>query len=159
MNSNFKAVLLTILTLSVFTIAVVELSGVSNTAIFNKYGSGKKEEEEKPRMELVNQIPRTKMQLIETAHDFGDVKEGEVVKHVFKVKNVGTNPLMISKTDVSCGCTATDFTHEPIPPNGEGQITVQFNTKGKEGIQKKNILIHSNGEVEAVSISIAANVK
>jgi hypothetical protein len=81
------------------------------------------------------------------------------VKHVFKVKNVGANPLMISKTDVSCGCTATDFTHEPIPPNGEGKITVQFNTKGKEGIQKKNILIHSNAEVEAVSISIAANVK
>jgi hypothetical protein len=159
MNNNFKAVLLTILTLSVFTIAIVELTGISTTAIYNKYGAGKKEEVEHPRTELVNQIPKTTMQLMETAHDFGNVKEGDLVKYAFRLKNTGTNPLMISKTDVSCGCTATDFTHEPIPPNGEGMVTVQFNTSGKEGVQKKNILIHSNAEPEAVSISIAANVK
>jgi hypothetical protein len=41
MNSQLKTILLTVLALSVFTLALVELSGVSSTALFNKYHIGK----------------------------------------------------------------------------------------------------------------------
>lgn len=170
MNQNFRAVLLTILTLSVFVIAIVELSGVSKTAIINKFG---REESAKPtagtlqmpvsekseREKQANAMPKTKMVFDTTVHNFGTVKEGDVVKYAFKFKNAGDNPLMISKTDVSCGCTVPSFPKEPIAPGAVGEIMVQFNTSGKEGLQKKNILVHSNNEAEAVSISIEANVK
>ena len=41
MNTQLKSVLLTVATLSLFVIALIELSGVSSTALFNKYGLGK----------------------------------------------------------------------------------------------------------------------
>ena len=37
MNPQVKTILLTILTLSAFTIALIELSGVSKTALVNKF--------------------------------------------------------------------------------------------------------------------------
>lgn len=169
MNQNFKAVLLTILTLSVFVIAIVELTGISKTAIFNKFGhqqaapvAGPIEmpaPEKSAREKQANAMPKTKMVFDTTLHNFGTVKEGDIVKYAFKFKNTGDNPLMISKTDVSCGCTVPSFPKEPIAPGGTGELMVQFNTSGKGGVQKKNILVHSNAEVEAVSISIEANVK
>ena len=169
MNQNFKSVLLTILTLSVFVIAIIELSGVSTTALFNKFGREKVSvqagtiqmpvDERSAREKQANAMPKTKMVFDTTVHNFGTVKEGDVVKYAFKFKNAGENPLMISKTDVSCGCTVPSFPKEPIAPGATGEITVQFNTSGKEGLQKKNILVHSNNEAEAVSISIEANVK
>jgi hypothetical protein len=168
MNSNFKAVLLTILTLSVFVIAIVELTGISKTAIFNKHqdevemtskGVPVTVDEKSARTSEVNAMPKTKMTFDTMVHNFGTVSEGQVVKYAFKFKNTGSNPLMISKTDVSCGCTVPSFPKEPIVPGGTGEIMVQFNTSGKEGLQKKNILVHSNAEAEAVSISIEANVK
>ena len=38
MNPTLKTVLLTVLTLSLFAIALVELSGVSRTALINRFG-------------------------------------------------------------------------------------------------------------------------
>jgi hypothetical protein len=169
MNQNFKAVLLTVLTLSIFVIAIIELTGISKTAMFNKFGHQEAAPaagpiampvpEKSAREKQANAMPKTKMVFDTMVHNFGTVKEGEVVKYAFKFKNTGDNPLMISKTDVSCGCTTPSFPKEPIAPGGTGEIMVQFNTSGKEGMQKKNILVHSNAEVEAVSISIEANVK
>ena len=69
------------------------------------------------------------------------------------------NPLYIAKTDVTCGCTVPTFPQEMIAPDGEGEITVEFNPSGKSGIQQKNIIVHSNALPEAVSISIEADVK
>jgi hypothetical protein len=41
----------------------------------------------------------------EVKYDFGSIKQGDVVDHVFKFKNTGTQPLVISNIGVSCGCT------------------------------------------------------
>jgi hypothetical protein len=176
MNSNIKAVLLTVLTLSMFTIAIVELTGISNTAIFNRFHKQDPGEElyvpekasqatdtagVKPvtRSQKVLEMEKTSMEFSETKFNFGKAKEGQVLKHTFRFKNTGTQPLMIAKTDVTCGCTVTDFPKEPIPPAGEGKLTVQFNTSGKSGIQQKNIIVHSNAVPEAVGISIEADIK
>jgi hypothetical protein len=175
MNQNYKAVLLTILTLSVFTLTIIELTGVSSTALFNKFhigGNGSSAESSTPaksgekianpiddRMQKAAGMPKTKMQFAETMHNFGKLKEGEKVKYSYKFKNTGENPLMIAKTDVSCGCTVTSYSLQPIAPGGDGEITVEFNTSGKSGYQQKNIIVHSNAQPEAVSIGFEADVK
>jgi hypothetical protein len=172
MRSNFIVVLLTVLTLSVFTIAIVELSGISNKSISARFWSGNKGAEgslfaHQPlplppvdeRTQQVNGMPKTTMEFAEKKFNFGEAPEGKQLKHAFKFKNTGPNPLMISKTDVSCGCTVPSFPKEPIAPGGEGEITVVFNSQGKSGVQQKNILVHSNAALEAVSISIEADIK
>ena len=39
-------------------------------------------------------------------HDFGDIKQGEKVTHVFVLTNSGGDLLTISNVNASCGCTA-----------------------------------------------------
>jgi len=58
--------------------------------------------------------------------------EGEKVVHVYKFKNSGKEPLVISNAKGSCGCTVPEWPREPIPVGGSGEIRVQFDSKVKE---------------------------
>lgn len=158
MNAQLKTILLTVLTLSVFVLTLVELSGVSSTALFNKYHIGSNPNQPS-RDQEVAQLPKTSIQFYDTMYNFGEIKEGDVVKHAFKFKNTGNNPLMISKADVSCGCTVPTFSKEPIAPGGEGEIMVQYNSSHHPGTQQKNVIVHSNAQLEAISIGFKAEVK
>ncbi len=76
--------------------------------------------------------------------DFGKVKEGNKVKHVFNFKNVGKVPLVISDVKSTCGCTIPDWTEDPIEPGADGKISVEFNTNGKPGEQSKPVTVFAN---------------
>lgn len=166
MNPQLKTILLTILTLSVFAIALVELSGVSSNALFNKYGIGEggSHVHEDPalvdkRKEEASTMPKTIISFDDTKHDFGTITEGEKVSHAYHFKNAGTNPLLISNAVASCGCTVPSYPKEPIPPGGEGEIVVEFNSTNRVGIQNKNVLVYSNAQEESVSIGFTVDVK
>lgn len=166
MGNNYRAVLLTVLTISVFTIAIIELTGISRTAIFRPYKGANQVSSatvlpQKPKNEREQQVAvmqKTSIQFYESKFNFGKHKEGEILKHTFKFKNNGPNPLMIAKASVSCGCTVPTFPKEPIPPNAEGELVVEFNSEGREGFQQKNIIVHSNAVPDAVPISIEAEI-
>lgn len=166
MNQQLKAVLLTVLTLSCFVIALVELSGVSSNALFNKYGIGKGSSsnglmpnEALSRDKQIAAMPKTTLYFYDTKHNFGEIKEGDVVKYAYRFKNTGPNPLMISKVDVSCGCTVPSFSKEPIQSGGEGEIILQYNSANHPGHQEKNAMVHSNAQQESISIGFDAEVK
>ena len=162
MNAQLKTVLLTVLTLSVFVIALVELSGVSKTALINKYEGADDhthEHDHEGNTSSLSNIPKTKMEFQETKHSFGTITEGEKVTHAFKFRNTGDNPLIISNAVASCGCTVPSYPKEPIAPGGEGEIVVAFNSAGRPGHQQKNVMIHSNAEQEAMSIGFEVEVK
>jgi hypothetical protein len=165
MNSQVKTILLTVLTLSLFAIAIIELSGVSSRALFNKYGIGTAPphatdlQERNEREATVKKLPKTNIYLLEQKFDFGKVKEGGKVKHAFKFKNTGQNPLMISDAFASCGCTVPSFSKEPVLPGNDGEITVEFDTKGRKGKNHKSVIIVSNAAQEKVSVSFDAEVE
>jgi hypothetical protein len=77
-------------------------------------------------------------------HDFGTVKEGQVVEYTYTVKNTGEAPLIIQNAQPSCGCTAPDWTKEPIPVGGTGFVKAKFDTNGKPNIQNKSITVTAN---------------
>jgi len=166
MNSQLKSILLTVATLSLFVIALIELSGVSSTALFNKYGIGKggKNEhlaaikEEAERKEKAKGMAKTTMDFADPTFNFGKIKEGEVVSHSFHFKNKGTAPLFIISAQASCGCTVPSFPKEPIAPGGEGDILVKFDSHNRKGHQQKNILITSNSQLERMSIGFEVDV-
>lgn len=166
MSSQFKTALLTILTLSLFAIALVELSGVSSTALFNKYSIGSRPSEkaaaraqEQARVDSTASMPKTEITFLETRHDFGVITDGAIVKHDFRFRNTGSNPLLISKVDASCGCTVPSFPKEPVPPGGEGVISAQFNSTNRLGKQSKNLLVYSNAQQDRISIGFDADVR
>jgi hypothetical protein len=91
--------------------------------------------------------------------DFGKIKQGESVTHIFKFKNVGKEPLIISEAHGSCGCTQPIFPKEPIMKGKEGEIKVTFNSAGKMGVQDKTVTITSNSKTPSRILHIKGNVE
>jgi hypothetical protein len=92
-------------------------------------------------------------------HDFGDITEGEKVEFVYKFTNTGTEPLIITNVQVTCGCTTPKgWPRDPVKPGGRGEIPVQFNSQGKFGRQNKVVTIVSNAVDGNSQITFSANV-
>lgn len=91
--------------------------------------------------------------------DFGEAKEGDIVKHVFKFTNVGKVPLTILKARSSCGCTVPEWPEEPIAPGASGEIVAKFNTDGKIGHQAKKIYVTANTYPNETEVVVKGVVK
>jgi hypothetical protein len=76
--------------------------------------------------------------------NFGFVKQGTVVKIEYDFQNTGTEPLIISNIEVSCGCTVADFPHYPIKPGESSIVLITFNTKEKYDRQDRTVEVISN---------------
>ncbi|TPE45996.1 DUF1573 domain-containing protein [Pontibacter mangrovi] len=95
----------------------------------------------------------------EKEFNFGDIAQGDVVEHTFKFTNTGTQPLVIERVDVTCGCTTPAWSKEPVMPGKTGFVTAKFNSAGKMGQQKKAITVHSNAADGAKYVYIVTNIK
>ena len=80
----------------------------------------------------------------DTSHYFGTVNEGEKLAYEFSFTNTGKQPLLISGTKGSCGCTVSDYPRQPVAPGKTAVINVIFNTAGKTGHQEKSIEVAAN---------------
>jgi hypothetical protein len=85
-----------------------------------------------------------KMTFKYSSFDFGEVKEGEIVRHDFEFINNGNAPLVIQNAHSTCGCTVPEWPKDPIPPGESGKIKVEFNTKAKANFQEKPVIITAN---------------
>ena len=94
----------------------------------------------------------------EVAHEFGDIHQGDVVEHVFAFENTGTEPLIITNVQTTCGCTAPSWPRDPIAPGQANEIKVRFNSAGKMGRQNKVITVISNATSSSSQIKIVTNV-
>lgn len=99
------------------------------------------------------------IEFTETAFDFGTVEEGEKVSHSYQFTNTGETSLVISNAMASCGCTVPDWTREPIPPGGTGEIEAVFDSNGRVGKQSKTITVHANTDPATVQLSLTGEVK
>ena len=88
--------------------------------------------------------PLPVMEWASIEHDFGTIKEGDKVTHVYKFKNTGAVPLIIETVRPSCGCTAPNWSKEPIPVGGTGEVEVVFDSKGKPNAQNKTVTVTAN---------------
>ncbi len=82
-------------------------------------------------------------------HDFGSVPDGEVVKHVYRLKNVEPVPIAIERISPSCGCTVPSVSYVDergerveslsprsgaerlitIPPGTEAELEIRIDTR------------------------------
>ncbi len=101
---------------------------------------------EKAAEPVVKQGP-PKIVVDEKSYDFGKVKEGTNVEHVYKIKNEGEGELVIENVRSSCGCTVAQPTSKNVPPGGESEIKATFRTAGRGGKTRKTITVKSNDPV------------
>ena len=101
----------------------------------------------------------TKAQYSELEYNFGKVKEGDTVKHIFKLKNTGQEPLMIYKTRGSCDCITAIPSREVFMPDSTAEIFVFFNTKGRKGPQTRTVSIITNTESTETILTLKGEVE
>ena len=77
--------------------------------------------------------------------DYGTIEKGADGVRVFKFKNTGDAPLIITKVKSSCGCTVPKKPEAPILPGMTGEIQVKYDTNRVMPI-RKTISVTSNAE-------------
>lgn len=102
--------------------------------------------------------PQGKIVFEETSKDFGEINQGDKVSHTFKFRNAGTAPVIITKVLTTCGCTASEYTKEPVLPGKTGIIKATFDSKGKHGIQNKVLSVLSNASNNDEHLTLRVNV-
>ncbi|MFZ4931842.1 DUF1573 domain-containing protein [Chryseobacterium sp. Mn2064] len=107
----------------------------------------------------VSNEPSTSVALSESNFDFGKVKKGDKVEHVYEITNTGKNPLVISEVKPGCGCTAPDFTKEPIMPGKKGKITLHFDSSNFDGNVQKYADVFANVEKAPIKLTFTANIQ
>ena len=94
----------------------------------------------------------------ERKHDFGKIPAVRKDSVCFYFENTGTAPLVIQKVTTTCGCTASEWSKEPIEPGSNGHVKVVFNPKGYNGTFSKSIFVKSNAETDVVLLKITGEV-
>ena len=96
----------------------------------------------------------------ETGHDFGKVKQGDVLVHEFVFKNEGDAPLVIERVDTTCGCAAALLSDQTIQPGQEGRIKATFDTRGYSGrITRYIILISNDSDKRRRELALTVNIE
>lgn len=92
------------------------------------------------------QIIGPKISIPVSAHDFGNIKQGDVVKFEFDIVNSGDDILKIKNVNASCGCTAAKPDKNELGPGEGTKLKVEFNSAGRVGKQVKTVFIETNDE-------------
>ena len=89
--------------------------------------------------------------------DYGTIEKGSDGVRVFKFKNTGDAPLIVSDVKSSCGCTVPKKPTEPILPGKNGEIEVKYDTNRVNPI-RKTITVTSNAVNQTVALKIKGTV-
>ena len=102
--------------------------------------------------------PTTSIEFEEMEFDFGTVEQGEKVSHIYRFRNTGSEPLIITDAKASCGCTVPKKPTEPIPPGEVGELTVEFDSRGKSGPQNRTVTVTANTNPPQTLVKIKGEV-
>jgi hypothetical protein len=100
------------------------------------------------------------LSLPERSFSFGAIGDSQAVSHVYKLVNIGDEPITISDVSTSCGCTVTLLDKKEIASGDTARLKVTLDPKGKGiGEIEKTVWITSNSRTNPHdSLTIAANI-
>ena len=106
-----------------------------------------------------------------TAVDLGQLVEGEVREHTFRLSNGGEGDLVIHRIQPNCSCTVTetrvlasDGTRKdyalgtPLAPGTRFELDCQVDSHGKRGHLASAVTLHSNDPSGLVTLQLNAEV-
>jgi hypothetical protein len=90
-------------------------------------------------------------------HDYGNITQGDNGECVFKFKNTGKEPLIITMCQGSCGCTVPQCPKDPILPGKSGEIKVKYDSN-RVGPISKSVSVQSNAKSGTQTLQIKGNI-
>ena len=81
-------------------------------------------------------------------YDFGEALGGSKIRHTFKLKNAGNQPLKIVNVEQSCACTATIVSRDEIAPDAFGSIEAVLSVPSENTSVEESINVYTNDPVQ-----------
>lgn len=91
--------------------------------------------------------------LTDVDHDFGDILQGTPVTVDFKFTNLTDSPLTIDNVRTTCGCTASEWSEVPTPPDSTGMVRIVYDAR-KPGHFYKKIRVFFTGQRKVEMLTI-----
>ncbi len=98
-----------------------------------------------------------KMDFEATTVDYGTIEHNSDPYRVFKFKNNGGEPLIISHAKGSCGCTVPEYSKDPVMPGQSGEIKVRYATN-RIGVFQKTVTLTTNAQPSIIVLTIKGKV-
>ncbi|AXB58836.1 DUF1573 domain-containing protein [Flavobacterium fluviale] len=89
--------------------------------------------------------------------DVGQIPQGTPKAIVYEFKNTGKTAVVITNVQGSCGCTATDYTKEPIQPGKSAKVTATYNAANK-GAFTKTVTVTTSAETTPKILTLKGTV-
>jgi uncharacterized cupredoxin-like copper-binding protein len=91
------------------------------------------------------ELSRARIFLPDTRWDFGYIPQGGSVSHIFQVKNIGEDTLIIIRVRPGCACTMVPLSKDRLAPDETTDLEVIFDSeKIRKGKTTKGVQITSN---------------
>lgn len=91
------------------------------------------------------EVGSTSLLILDSVRHYYPVVMGEDLELVYRIANIGTEPLVITDIQPSCGCVVTDGETEAIiPPGQETKLSFKFDTNKNVGYVHHTIRIFGN---------------
>jgi hypothetical protein len=144
--------------------STTELDKVEDISFQSKSGIEVSEKvSDTPKIKPANKQPKAKKKLgkivfEEMDYDFGKINEGDTIYHKFLFRNEGEGQLEVLSAKATCGCTRPSFPFIPLEPGEQGYIGVEYISINKEGFQKPEITIVTNGSPKIITLFLTGDV-
>ncbi len=91
-------------------------------------------------------LAKTKVKFKDSIRHYFAIPQGKQQTAAFRFFNIGTNPLSILEVQTSCGCAKAEFPSRLIEPDGEGVITIKFDSHKNLGYSQIYVTVRANTE-------------
>jgi hypothetical protein len=91
------------------------------------------------------------------AHDFGQIRARQPVTCEFIYRNTSPRPLTIDNVRTTCGCTAPDWSAQPIASGAADTIRIEFDAY-RPGYFNKKIKVYWSGIRQPALLTITGEV-
>jgi hypothetical protein len=108
--------------------------------------------------EISDKPPVTVVEPEQTEIELNDLHTGKTSEAVFKLKNTGTQPLIIQTVNASCGCTVPEWAKQPVTVGKSTEIKVKI-TPEKSEYFNKTVTVHCNTEAGQISLKVKGMVE
>ncbi|KAF2517307.1 DUF1573 domain-containing protein [Flavobacterium foetidum] len=89
--------------------------------------------------------------------DVGQIPQGTPKAIVYEFKNTGKTAVVITNVQGSCGCTATDYTKEPVLPGKSARVIATYNAANK-GAFSKTVTVTTSAETTPKILTLKGTV-
>jgi hypothetical protein len=106
-------------------------------------------------------LSKARIFLPEVRWNFGYLPQGGTVSHIFQVKNIGEDTLLIIRVRPGCGCTTVPLFKDRLAPKETADLEVIFDSdKIRPGKTSKSIQIISSDPTKPIEeLHYTANVR